>query len=221
MPEPSYVPKASTARGNRIGGRNSFQEAKRRQTREAILAGAGLIFSRTPYVLATIDDLIRAAGISRATFYMHFDSKLALALAIYDGIAADWLELFDELGGIAGNRTDELTDWLHRLAGLYVSHGYVTSLVVQLSTFEPSFRLRLRQDGDALIDRLGRAGIGGFAKAIGEGDAARRRRAQAHLILKRIDQICSDLSAGEIPDGIEEVHYVWLGAEELGAFIEA
>ncbi|OHT20658.1 TetR/AcrR family transcriptional regulator [Edaphosphingomonas haloaromaticamans] len=196
-------------RRGRPAGRTAAGEAQRRRTRAAILAGAGEVFAAAPYVHATIDDIIRAAGVSRATFYTHFESKLALAIAIYDGIAGDWLALFDAL---ADARTaGGLRAWLDRLAALYADHGYVTPLVAQLRLFEPSFRERLLRDRDRIIDRLARAGLAGFAAA--EGDM--RERARAHLLLRRLDEVCADLATGEALAGI----HAELMVEELEAFI--
>lgn len=208
-----------TAARGRPGGRSAFQEEKRRQTRSAILAAAGEVFSATPYSYATIDDIIRTAGISRATFYMHFESKLALALAIYDGITADWMGVFDQLLAMKVHDANALKAWIAALAALYVDHGYVTSLVAQLEIFEPSFRQRLRSDRDELIDRLGRGGVGGFADACADGEAGFMQRARAHLILKRLDQVCSDISLPDMLSAVEADAYVSLTVEELGEFI--
>ncbi|SNS61060.1 transcriptional regulator, TetR family [Sphingomonas laterariae] len=218
MNAPAPTAKRLPGRG-RPGGRTAFQEEKRRQTRAAILAAAGDVFSATPYVYATIDDIIRAAGISRATFYMHFESKLALALAIYDGIAADWQGLFDRLATGDGRDASGLKAWVGTLAALYVDHGYVTSLVGQLEIFEPSFRQRLHDDRDALIDRLSAAGVGGFAMARGETPAQQIERARAHLLLRRIDQVCGDVSVNGALSTAEAAIYVDLLVKEMAGFI--
>ena len=212
-------PARATAGRGRPGGRTAFQEEKRRQTRSAILMAAGDVFSSTPYVYATIDDIIRAAGVSRATFYMHFESKLALALAIYDGITADWMEVFDQLAAMKAHDASELTAWTATLAALYVNHGFVTSLVVQLEIFEPSFRQRLKIDRDHLIDRLGTAGVGGFASAFADPEAGFTQRVRAHLILRRLDQVCSDISQLDALTEAEAAAHVSLTVEELGQFI--
>lgn len=214
-------PAPSHAKGLRPGGRNGFQQQRREQTRAAILAGAASVFSATPYVFATVDDLIAAAGVSRATFYAHFDSKLSLALAIYDSIEADWQTLYDELTSMARPDRATLEAWLQRVAHIYVEHGYVTSLVMQLATFEPSFRLRLKSDGDRLIDRLGAAGVGGFRAATSEGTGAGIERVRARLLLSRLDQICSELAAGDIVPPGERALYITAGAEDLLRFMEA
>ncbi|MGV1683813.1 TetR/AcrR family transcriptional regulator [Sphingopyxis sp. NJF-3] len=207
--------KASRPKGLRTGGRNEFQQQRKEQTRAAILAGAASVFSVTPYVFATIDELIAAAGVSRATFYTHFDSKLALALAIYDSIEADWLGLYRELTAMTHPDQAALETWLHRLAHIYVEHGYITSLVIQLATFESSFRQRLRHDGDRLIDMLGGDGVGGFQAALSGGI----ERVRARLVLTRLDQICSDIAAIDVLSADERSLYLRAGAEDLLRFM--
>ena len=181
-----------------------------------ILDAAADIFASTPYVYATIDDLIRAAKISRATFYDHFESKFALATAIYDGIAADWIGHFDRLAELDPTHEDDLRQWIAALAQLYVAHGYVTPLVEQLAIFEQSFRTRLDHDRDALIDRLAQTGLPGFAAATGTDCAARLQRARLRLLLNRLDQVCGMLTRpGGIPSDDGDA-YISLLAEELG-----
>lgn len=200
----------------RQGGRNAYQAEQKRRTRETILAAAGRVFSQKPYSLATIDEIIREAGISRVTFYMHFETKLALAFAIWDEIMPDWLCVFDALAGIAPGDVDALADWVNRLCGVYVDHGYISALVVQLDFFEDEFHHRVRDERDRLIDHLA-ATLPAFTAATGTGPDAVRNRARAHLILQRIDQMCSELTLhGPVPDS--DI-YIRLLAEELSDFL--
>lgn len=203
-------------RRGRPPGRSAYQEERRRQTRATILDAAAELFAVTPYVYATIDDIIRAAKISRATFYDHFESKFALAIAIYDGIATDWIGHFDRLAALDPAKGEQLSEWIAALAQLYVAHGYVTPLVEQLAIFEQNFRLRLDQDRDVLIDRLAAAGLRGFSAAVGADGPARFQRARLRLLLFRLDQVCGMLSRpGGIPSEDADA-YIAILAEELG-----
>ena len=62
------MPKAETAA-------LSLREQHRVFTRERLIQGALEVFAHKGYVAATIDDIVAAAGASRATFYLHFHSK--------------------------------------------------------------------------------------------------------------------------------------------------
>ena len=210
--------KTAATRG-RPAGRTAFQEEQRRQTRAAIMAAAAEVFSNAAYVYATIDDITRAAGISRATFYMHFESKLALAFAIYEDISQDWQEHFDKLSEPGQTDPANLKPWVQRLSGIYVDHGYVTSLVSQLEIFEPAFRARLRQDRLGLIDYLGDRGLSGFAKARGAAKAAQLRRAEGALLLRRLDQICGDLAHPDALSPEDAEIYTNIAVKELNEFI--
>lgn len=55
--------------------RVSLRDQQRAFTRERLLDGAAEVFTKIGYVPATIDDIVEAAGASRATFYLHFLSK--------------------------------------------------------------------------------------------------------------------------------------------------
>lgn len=180
------------------------------------MTAAGEVFSRKPYLLASIDELIGTAGISRATFYLHFESKLALALAILDEIAPEWQALFDELRVIDARNGATLRAWVRRLVELYRSHGYISSLVVQVDVFEEEFHQRLQADKDALIDRL--AGfLPAFRAARGPGAAARRARVRLRLLLSQLDHVCNELTLhGPVTDAST---YIELVAEDWRALL--
>lgn len=218
MSQPARAAKSPLGRG-RPGGRTNFQEEKRRRTRAGILSAAGEVFATTAYAFATIDDILRTAGISRATFYMHFETKLALALEIYDGIREEWLHLFEQLVAIDPANHPALRSWMEALAKLYVDHGYITSLVAQLSVIEPSFRERLKNDRNVIIDRLAERGVGGFVQAVAPGEAGAVQRIRAHLLMRRLDQICSEVSIGEEMETADADRYMAQAVVELDHFI--
>lgn len=185
---------STRVRKERAKGRSAYQVELRQQTRAAILSGAARVFSQTPYVHATIDDLIRAANISRATFYQHFQSKLALAIEIYDGIGPNWRSHYEKLCDPQVRRPEGLRLWLDQLVHMYTVHGYISGLVLQLEVYEPSFRARLHADRAGLIHHLGALKVPGFAEAQGDSPEAQLQFAKATLLLRTIAQVCTDAS---------------------------
>lgn len=201
-----------------VGGRNALQESRRRQTREALLAAAGEVFGQKPYLFATIDDIIRAAKVSRASFYMHFESKLALASTIVEGITANWQFLFKELPGIDKTDIPAIEAWIERLVQVYRNHGYISVLVVQLDHFENEFHDRVEQMRVALIEQLARH-LPSFRTALQPDHAGARARAAAHLLFQRLDHLCSEIS---LRGGVVDVAYqVRIVAEEISTFLIA
>lgn len=208
-------PSAAKPRRGRPPGRTARQEEMRRQTRASILEAASQVFSETPYLAATIDDIIRKAKISRATFYDHFETKLALAVAIYDSIAPDWLQHFELLGKPDIAKDGVLERWVSVLADLYVAHGFVTPLVEQLTISEPNFRARLNRDRDTMIERLAQDGVPGLKACVDMHQAPPLDRAKARLLMLRIDQVCGIVARGDQLTGEDARAYIAAIAEDL------
>ena len=59
-------------------------QVKKPEVREAILRAAERLFRRDGYQATTLARVAREAGISPATVYVYFDSKLATLYAVYD-----------------------------------------------------------------------------------------------------------------------------------------
>lgn len=55
--------------------RGSLREQQRAYTRGRLLQGAQEVFAEKGYIATTVDDIVAAAGASRATFYLYFKTK--------------------------------------------------------------------------------------------------------------------------------------------------
>jgi len=76
-------------------------EARRQQILEAALT----CFGEKGFHAATMDDLVRASGLSKGSLYWHFKSKDEVFLALFDAFSA---ELYGEWDDIAASTTDKL-----------------------------------------------------------------------------------------------------------------
>jgi AcrR family transcriptional regulator len=70
--------------------------------RQRILAAVAEAVSDVGYAAMTVEDIIKAAGVSRRTFYEHFKSKEEAFLVSYDDISAQLMQAVE----VAFNRTD-------------------------------------------------------------------------------------------------------------------
>ena len=61
-------------------------------TRTSILASALVVFSKSGYEGATVDQICRESGISKGAFYHHFPTKHAVFLTLLE----DWLGLLEQ-----------------------------------------------------------------------------------------------------------------------------
>ena len=69
----------------------------RAERREQILAAALQAFGRGGYHGTHVDDVIRAAGVARGTFYLHFDSKHEVFAALVDRMMGIFLDARPEV----------------------------------------------------------------------------------------------------------------------------
>jgi TetR/AcrR family transcriptional repressor of nem operon len=59
-------------------------------TRRCILDEAALSFARRGYAGTSLNDVIKATGLTKGAFYFHFSSKEALALEVFRHKHEEW-----------------------------------------------------------------------------------------------------------------------------------
>lgn len=87
--------------------------------RQRLLDGLALVLGENAYAGLTIADIVRAAHVSRRTFYEHFDDKNACLLALCERLSEEVLTLI-----AAGYNPDG--DWIQELEK--VTHAYLHNL---------------------------------------------------------------------------------------------
>jgi len=115
----------------------SLREAKRQLTRDRLIAAATMAFESKPYSNVTVDDISRRAGISRATFYIYYPSKVKVlqdCLADYEtGLG----ELWDDFSKIEKKTVGALEGWLVAYIKLYEKHKLLLGTLHQAEAVEP------------------------------------------------------------------------------------
>jgi len=76
--------------------RPTIQEKKRQVVREEIARAAWLLFAKRGYEATTVDQVARAAGVGRRTFFRYFSSKDDIVVGTADSLAEDFLAAFAE-----------------------------------------------------------------------------------------------------------------------------
>jgi AcrR family transcriptional regulator len=90
--------------------------------RARLLEAVGRAVAEKGYAAATIDDIVRGAGVSKKTFYEHFQDKLGCFLAAYEAAS-------DELYEHVRAAQDSGDDWVGRTrAGI---HAYLRWLAAE------------------------------------------------------------------------------------------
>ena len=82
------------------------------------MEAAILVFGRDGYSDGRIEDIASEAGVSRATFYLHFGGKEDIARAIMESNESAWDEMYRKLNALGDFTWQELRVWIRELADL-------------------------------------------------------------------------------------------------------
>jgi AcrR family transcriptional regulator len=150
------------------------------------------LFAAQGYPDTTVDDIARAAGASRATFYLHFKSKSELMTALVNDSTPSAVETYHVLDEVLKDDGPQLpdrlrawlADWLDRWThGAQASHA-----MLQATMLEPEVELHHLRLSEALIGGL----VGYFDRMPADERAAARERV---LILEIMTQRIFALSS--------------------------
>ena len=177
------------------GRRNPLQEEQRLHTRQAIMTAALAAFGEHGFAACSVEQILMRAGVSRAAFYAHFDSKLSLVCAIAEDFEPQWRPTFDHLSALEAPTLDDLAAWARIHLAFHREHQLVCGLLSQLVVLEDRLYWQVARQRDALIAMLGRAHPA-FARATQSPKAHLR----AAMLLWSIDQTCFHVVRGRLPD---------------------
>ena len=94
-----------SATRHRAGRHAPPLEVRQDRQRRRLYAAAGAVFARVGYADATAEAIAREAGMSKATFYEHFDNKEECIIALFDAATEAVLEAMRRTGDdYAGRR---------------------------------------------------------------------------------------------------------------------
>jgi AcrR family transcriptional regulator len=127
----------------------TLRQEHRDATRRRIVAAARKVFVKKGYTRATVEEITVAAGVSRATLYLHFDSKYALLAAAAEKMRAEALKAGHGLADVlhSGDRA-QLRGWIEQMLGWYAQNRpmALASEEAERSEDEPSELMRAIQE---------------------------------------------------------------------------
>ena len=114
-------------------GRSLRAAAKRQKRREQILRTAEHVFAAKGYYATSIADVIEAAGISRGTLYLYFDSKADLFHVLVDGFVDKLLACVEgvKVSPDLPAPTQQMYDNIQRVVDLLVENHDLTTVLLR------------------------------------------------------------------------------------------
>jgi AcrR family transcriptional regulator len=120
------------------------QRASRRRSREEVQeairdALVGLLRNRS-FKDVTVDELSRAAGISRTAFYFYYRSKNEVLMAAAEETAAEVYAEADRWWHGAGQPEELVRASLEGIAAVYLEHSEILRAAVEATTYDDEFK---------------------------------------------------------------------------------
>jgi AcrR family transcriptional regulator len=136
--------------------RPSLRERQRELTRQSIIDATVEAFADKGFAAVTVDDIAARAGIGRATFYLHFNSKADVLRAIRDLHLQDWTAL-KETGWNASDR-DSIRLFFGQLVDFYCTFPVLYKALHEARATDPDFAAAHRESMADDVASLARKG---------------------------------------------------------------
>ncbi|MGB5795017.1 MAG: TetR/AcrR family transcriptional regulator [Mycolicibacter algericus] len=127
----------------------TMRDRHRIMTREHIMTAALEAFAERGYVAVTIDDIVRRAGIGRATFYLHFDSKAAVLRELRNTRMTVWSQQDAPRGGRSGRPS--IRAFFEKVVDFYTSAPQLYTALHQARAADPEFAAAHRATMEANV----------------------------------------------------------------------
>jgi AcrR family transcriptional regulator len=162
----------------------SLRQAQKELTRSRLVDAAGEMFRAKGYAATTIDDVVSAAGATRATFYLHFGGKVDLIAEIHKRIEPELERVNEELtAAIRDGQRAAIARWLDSAFRLWESLKDVASAQQEAAASEPQIRAAMTASYDRAIAAI----VEGFRQA-GRWNSG-QRKVRAILMYSQLQNV--------------------------------
>lgn len=90
----------------------SLRQAQKSLTRNRLLDAAVEVLSNSPTLDTTVDEIAKAAGVTRATLYAHFPNKAEIIRGLAERLYALGDEVYSDLGALPRWTPETIRTWL-------------------------------------------------------------------------------------------------------------
>lgn len=116
----------------------SLRVQQKARTRENLRDAAMELFADQGYARTTVDDITSRVGCSRATFYLHFETKARIVAEVHEStIMAETLEFYRRLDASSRPTEPELRAWLDDALDFFERHHRTLRVCDEAYSTEP------------------------------------------------------------------------------------
>ena len=172
--------------------------------RARVLDAMARVVAERGYAAATVADVVRAAGVSRTTFYEQFESKEDCFRAAYDSVAGRLVNAIVEESGDIEDKRAQLAAGIDAYLGWFADHPHAAA----------TFIVEVHTAGPEALDQRSNV-LERFCQVI-DANAPTTRAAASMAVVASIDAMAHELvrkgRAGDLRELSKPARYV---AEKL------
>ncbi len=138
----------------------NLRDAQRDSTRAKLVDAAINVFETHGFRAATIAQITQLAGANRATFYLHFANKEAVAMEIGARLAPEIAALFQALDAMESPRLDDVRRWVGKMAAYTKKRRHLLAVATEAhvsdAALSAQYMVLLGALADGMVRLLGR-----------------------------------------------------------------
>jgi len=128
-----------------VATRQKVRQEHRLLTKRRMLGAALDVFAERGYSAATVEDIVAAAGVARATFYLHFKNKMevveCLTEDVHPGVVALYNDLDELIAANPARVRQAIRAWILRAMSWFDENRTVVLLWQEISVSESEFHI--------------------------------------------------------------------------------
>ncbi len=135
--------------------KGALREEQKRATRARLVEAARAQFSSRGYAAVTVDDIASDVGCSRATFYLHFPSKVEVLRAVSENDVLSAIEFYEGLDRVlATDSRDIFRAWIAGAIDWFEQHKDMLAAWNEATALEPAFTETARAGVSSLPEAM-------------------------------------------------------------------
>ncbi|MFC0304546.1 TetR/AcrR family transcriptional regulator [Rhizorhabdus histidinilytica] len=163
--------------------------------RTRLVLAAARLFVERGFLQTSVEDLLGAARISRASFYTYFENKIALLAALVDEHIERRTRHFHDLAQLGRPDVEQVASWFKKVGETSREQAGIVRLMRLAVALDPGLMQRFVRARDKYAEILGE-NFPRLDLSIGDDDEREARRATAHLLIIQVEQFASSSADG-------------------------